>query len=373
MNTNKVKLYFIEILFVIIMIFLALFESNVVSKISFAIILITFLFVILLMFRKRNVYSISNKQVTLLMLFLGIIYLTLFYLFGFYFGFNINVVKFGITAIVKFILPISVIIISSEIIRSVLLAQKEKYSSFFTFVGMVLVDISVYTQVYDLTQYDDFLAAVGFITFASMSCNLFYNYISSRYGSKPIIVYRLITSLYSYVIPVVPDVYIFLRSFFRMIVPYIYYLIIDGSFSKEIKQLNVDDNKKATIGTVTFLVVAGAFVYLVSCQFTFGIFIVGSGSMTGTINMGDAVVFKKLGSQDVNENDVIVFKKNDVVIIHRVINIQNVNGEERYFTKGDANQVEDDKYVTRSDIVGKSLFRIRYIGYPTLWLRSLFS
>lgn len=373
MEINKVKLYIIEILFVLLMLFLALFESNVFSRSFLVVILIVYLILVTQLLKKRNIYSISSKQVILIMLMFAIIYLALFYLLGFYFGFSKSLSRFSLKTAINHILPISVIIVSSEIIRSVLLAQKEKYSSFFTFVGMVLVDISVYTQVYDLTQYDDFLAAIGFITFASMSCNLFYNYISSRYGSKPIIVYRLITSLYSYVIPVVPDVYIFLRSFFRMIVPYIYYLIIDGSFSKEIKQLNVDDNKKATIGTVTFLVVAGAFVYLVSCQFTFGMFVVGSGSMTGTINMGDAVVFKKLGSQDVNENDVIVFKKNDVVIIHRVINIQNVNGEERYFTKGDANQVEDDKYVTRSDIVGKSLFRIRYIGYPTLWLRSLFS
>ena len=51
----------------------------------------------------------------------------------------------------------------------------------------------------------DFLALVGFISFASISCNLFYNYYSKRFGILGIIVYRMITILYVYIIPIIPN------------------------------------------------------------------------------------------------------------------------------------------------------------------------
>jgi hypothetical protein len=53
--------------------------------------------------------------------------------------------------------------------------------------------------------------------------------------------------------------------------------------------------------------------------------------------------------------------------------IKVIDGEIRYYTKGDANESMDAGYVTKSQIVGVTHFRILYIGYPTLWLRDIFS
>ena len=53
--------------------------------------------------------------------------------------------------------------------------------------------------------------------------------------------------------------------------------------------------------------------------------------------------------------------------------IENINGQLRYYTKGDANEDPDAGFITSSDIVGTVRFKIPYIGYPTLWLRSLFA
>lgn len=96
-------------------------------------------------------------------------------------------------AIFTYIIPLTVVVMVSEKIRQVLLAQKGRLNSILVFVSMVLVDIIVYTQVYDIRQLSDFLAIAGFVTFASIACNLLYNYISVRYGAKPVVVYRLIT------------------------------------------------------------------------------------------------------------------------------------------------------------------------------------
>ena len=111
---------------------------------------------------------------------------------------------------------------------------------------------------------------------------------------------------------------------------------------------------------------------LISCQFKYGIIVVGSESMTGALNKGDAVIFEKYKNQPIENGQVIIFKYNDIQTIHRVVEIQKVNGEYRYFTQGDANSKPDEGYRVKDDISSLVKLRIKYIGYPTLFVRSIF-
>ena len=95
--------------------------------------------------------------------------------------------------------------------------------------------------------------------------------------------------------------------------------------------------------------------------------------MTGEINKGDMVIYERYDDQTIKEGQVIVFLQHESKIVHRVVRIERVNGETRYFTKGDFNQDEDNGFRTDADIVGLTDLKIAYIGYPTLWLREMLS
>ena len=110
---------------------------------------------------------------------------------------------------------------------------------------------------------------------------------------------------------------------------------------------------------------------LISCQFRFGAMVVATESMTGEINKGDMIIYERYDAQPIKEGQVIVFEQFENKIIHRVIKIENIGGETRYYTKGDANKDQDDGYRTEADIVGLTDVKVSYIGYPTLWLREL--
>ena len=114
-------------------------------------------------------------------------------------------------------------------------------------------------------------------------------------------------------------------------------------------------------------------VMLVSCQFRFGMLVVGSESMSGEINKGDAVIYERYDGQIIREGQVIVFQKSNSLLIHRVVDIKNIDGVTRYYTKGDANEDNDSGYITGSDIVGVTDIKLPYVGYPTIWIRSVFS
>ena len=77
-----------------------------------------------------------------------------------------------------------------------------------------------------------------------------------------------------------------------------------------------------------------------------------TGSMVDTINVDD-YVFVKI-TKDVKKNDIISFRADDVVVTHRIIDIN----DKEIITKGDANNTIDNP-ITKSDVIGKVI----YIGH----------
>lgn len=94
--------------------------------------------------------------------------------------------------------------------------------------------------------------------------------------------------------------------------------------------------------------------------------------MTDSINKGDAVFYEKYENQPIKVGQVIMFEYNNMKVIHRVVEIKEVNGMIRYYTKGDANAKIDTGYRTNQNILGIVNFKIKYLGQPTLFFRKLF-
>ena len=115
--------------------------------------------------------------------------------------------------------------------------------------------------------------------------------------------------------------------------------------------------------------------------------VVVSGSMEPAFYRGDIVVVEKadflgineFNPKDVQVGDVVVYdaKWFDQPVIHRVIDIKDVNGTTMYKIKGDNNNSPDPYYVTPSQIKekvvtwGDNLVIIPKVGYLSLWLRGL--
>lgn len=372
MKIDKIKLYILEILLILVLL-LALFVSNIFNRTVLAIILFIFAFITKILIKRKKTSSIYKKQIICLMFGFAIIYIIIFYLMGLYFGYYKSPTNFGIPTIVKFVLPLVVIIISSEEIRKKNIVQNSKLSKILISISMILIDLFVYSGVYDVTKIDDMLTVLGFILFSSIACNLLYNYITIRYSSIGVIVYRMITTLYVYFVPYIPDVYLFFRTFLRMLYPYIMYLILEYTYSKTNYASQYINRKKNVVFTTISLVVTAVIIALISCQFRWGVLVIGSGSMTGTINKGDVIIYESyLNNNILKSGEVIVFEKDGVQIVHRIIDIVNFKDEVKYYTKGDANKIQDDGYITSNDIKGIVKLKISYIGYPSLWVREIF-
>jgi signal peptidase len=93
-------------------------------------------------------------------------------------------------------------------------------------------------------------------------------------------------------------------------------------------------------------------------------FVVQSGSMEPTIKTGSVVIVKS--AEDYKPSDIITFgvsSKIKTPTTHRIVEKKENQGNISYVTKGDANNGPDMREVTKSDIIGKVLFNIPYLGY----------
>lgn len=103
---------------------------------------------------------------------------------------------------------------------------------------------------------------------------------------------------------------------------------------------------------------------LVPVPGNFKVKIVKSGSMEPTIMTGGIVVIKP--AVDYKVGDVITFGKDtktDIPTTHRIVAETGSGSSKLFTTKGDANDTEDSKQIKYSEIRGKVLFSISYIGY----------
>ena len=97
-------------------------------------------------------------------------------------------------------------------------------------------------------------------------------------------------------------------------------------------------------------------------------FIVLTGSMKPTLNEGDIVFVKE--SKEIQENDIIAFREKNSVITHRVYEIYQEDGKDYYITKGDANSGTDTQLLESSNIEGKYVFKIPFVGRIILFLQK---
>lgn len=86
-------------------------------------------------------------------------------------------------------------------------------------------------------------------------------------------------------------------------------------------------------------------------------------SMEPNINIGDIIIVKNVKKEDsLKTGDIISFRKNGEIITHRIIDIIETNGEKRYITKGDNNNIPDLEKLSFSQIEGIKVISIPYLG-----------
>ena len=202
--------------------------------------------------------------------------------------------------------------------------------------------------------------------------NVLYSYISMKSDWKPASIYELFTKLYLWLSPILPNAPWIMVAIIETTIPTIlfFYIRYANSKNSEIKSRqeieNVNPKNSIPLVVLVILVI----------WFTIGVFpikpiAVASGSMEKELYVGDVVIVKKCNANDIVNGDIIQYQMKGYTVIHRVIEKKQKNGEYYFTTKGDNNPSEDKESVKEDQVLGKVIFKVKYLGYPSIWLNII--
>lgn len=202
--------------------------------------------------------------------------------------------------------------------------------------------------------------------------NVLYSYISMKSDWKPASIYELFTKLYLWLSPILPNAPWIMVAIIETTIPTIlfFYIRYANSKNSEIKSRqeieNVNPKNSIPLVVLVILVI----------WFTIGVFpikpiAIASGSMEKELYVGDVVIVKKCNANDIVNGDIIQYQMKGYTVIHRVIEKKQKNGEYYFTTKGDNNPSEDKESVKEEQVLGKVIFKVKYLGYPAIWLNII--
>ena len=373
MKQSEKNVLVIESIFITILIlnaFLFRIENTIMISIF---LLITFIISIEVLGYEKDRHRYKKDGILL-----GIIFATEFqifiYLFGIITGFLENGYSLKLFNIFRNIFPNLILILITELFRYQLVtkSQGKKILKILTTILFIILEITIMMPLYNLNNSRNFIEFLSIVVIPSISKNILFTYFVLKFGYLTNICYRVIMELTVYIVPILPNINIYLDSVFKFTFPIIIF-ICTRRILKVKKDIEVRKSKFSKIANICVTLFLLVVVFLTSGVFSHYALVIGSDSMSPTINKGDIVIVKKVNSEEVDSikiGDTLVFNMNNKTIVHRV---QNVNFDNNYLfiTKGDNNEEADNWVVKEKDVIGIVTARIPIIGYPTVWLNEM--
>ncbi len=125
------------------------------------------------------------------------------------------------------------------------------------------------------------------------------------------------------------------------------------------------------VSTVLVVAIVLCAVFLMGSRMLgFRVFNVISGSMEPTYSVGDLIYVKEVDTKDIKVGDPITFVLDEklTVATHRVVSVDAAN--QRFYTKGDANENIDGNPVHFNNVIGVPQFSIPLLGYVSDFIQN---
>lgn len=371
------KILILEIILLIFLLFnsfvFKMANVYVVTALLVPFLILTF---VLMGFEKENFRN--KKDVLLNIIICLLIYYFVTYFLGLFTGFIRTSYSLSFINIIKNIFPVILLIVVSELLRYELFTKSKGNIPCFAigYVVFVLIDVNLSVHMYDVTSYLGLTKMICLVVFPSVTKNILLIYLTQKVGCSNAIVYRLLTDLSTYLLPIFPDFGEYINVLLKTILPVAIMARLNNMFNYyELRKIKSSKYNRRKLIIYTFITIAlFVIVTLTSGLFTYQALTIGSGSMSPKIEKGDIVILKKVKKSElktINKGDVLVYNHDDKIIVHRVVEILNANGQTSFITKGDNNDTKDSWVIKEDEVIGTVKLKIKYLGMPTVALNEL--
>ena len=194
-------------------------------------------------------------------------------------------------------------------------------------------------------------------------------------GRIPTILYRILILSPILIFPVIPDFHSFIIGLIFILALLFLWIQLKKYNSDHKKWISkIRSTKDHDLIFIPIILMLIMIFLLTTGTLDYQLYAIASNSMKPEFQRGDIVFFERIKDENVKKikvGDIVVYKTEERMIVHRVVEKRYENGKNIFITKGDYNDQVDEKSVMESDIVGVVKTHISYLGYPTVWVNEL--
>jgi len=333
---------------------------------------------------------LKKQESTLWALVLAMLYLSVLFVLGLFFGFGTNAMAPNMPVIVNNFLSTAPIFLLGNVIRYKLLKNVAKSEAI-----IIIAILTIAFSIVGLGEFRHLAQGTGidfgeFIfasVFFAITLNLTVAYFAHKASFASVLIISGVYTLPPSLSPILPNILSFPWALISTIILgislYVYIVFGTDKTKAQKYQENVDYSQhdswirqKLSLYNIT---TAGSLAVLIA--FLLGAFnlypvAVLTGSMTGTFDRGSMVLLQRIPEGEaynlVEENSIIHFYMHDREYIHRVIEFDyNSNGERVFITKGDANEHADPWRLEQDAVIGIAQGSIPFAGFPGVAMHLL--
>jgi len=203
--------------------------------------------------------------------------------------------------------------------------------------------------------------------------NLLASFLALMGGPLVAIAYRGILQAFWWFCPILPNLSWAFQGLIGTVVPIVGLVLANSLRSWRRPGQAKRERGGSLAGWVVTTIIAVAIIWFAVGLFPVQPTTVISGSMRPTLDVGDVVIIAKVSADTVKPGDIIQFREAEgVTTVHRVVEIQESEGQRFFITKGDANSEPDTNPVLSANVVGKAVFDIPKIGWAAIAVKEFF-
>ena len=206
--------------------------------------------------------------------------------------------------------------------------------------------------------------------------NLLASFLAMLAGARASLAYRGLLAAFWWFCPILPNLNFSLKGLIGTAVPVLGLIAVSSYYSSQVNRGKSRRLSRSTSFPAGWVVTALLSVIIV--WFAVGLFplqpsLVPSGSMIPTIRPGDVVIVAKSQAGSVTLGDIVEYHdvRENLNIVHRVIEVHGEDGQRYFITKGDNNSSPDADPVPAQNVIGKVVFNIPKVGWISILVKSL--
>lgn len=293
---------------------------------------------------------------------------------GLFLGFGYSPYDHQPSGVLRNMLYLFTLLAAVELLRAFLAARFKQRHPLVSFILVSFFLSMLRIAPATFGQFDNIQSSIQIIgerLLPSLAQNMLATLLAWLGGPLASIAYLGILQLFEWLSPILPNLGWFVTAFIGTVLPAFGMLIVYNRFIAEPGEQELSEDRKN--GSVTSWALVAVFT-LVLVGFNTGLFgvhpsLIGSGSMSPSLMVGDIVITQYVPVEEIRVGDVISFREYGQSIIHRVVKIMNDADQVSLITQGDANNTPDPP-VTSSSYEGKVVFIIPKIGWVSIFIRN---